>query len=121
MDQIAGVYEIAIKVRDLEASEAFYVGTLGLAPGRREEGRRWHFLWVGGRSGMLVLQEEAGEWPLQHFAFTVAADELDEAVQRLRERGVEVSDPIVHDWMNARSAYFLDPDGNQLEFCSPLC
>jgi len=45
---------------------------------------------------------------------------LDEQPQ-LIDAGFNASDPIVHDWMNARSAYFLDPDGNQLEFCSPLC
>jgi catechol 2,3-dioxygenase-like lactoylglutathione lyase family enzyme len=68
---------------------------------------------------MIVLHQEAGEWPQQHFAFTVSLEHLDAAVASLREQGVEVTEPITHDWMNARSAYFEDPDGNALEFCAP--
>ena len=120
MVEIKGVFEIAIRVRDLEKSEAFYCEVLGLQSGLREEDRRWHFLWAGDRGGMVVLQEDRGDWPLQHFAFSVPPDELDKAIANLRERGVTVSDPVTHDWMPARSAYFVDPDGNQLEFCAPL-
>ena len=120
MLEIKGVFEVAIRVRDLEASEAFYLDVLGLEPGLRQDERRWHFLWLPDRSGMIVLQEEAGDWPLQHFAFTVDAADLDKASQTLRERGVAVTDAVTHDWMNARSAYFVDPDGHQLEFCAPL-
>ena len=119
MEHISGVYEIAIKVRNLEKSDAFYCGVLGLESGLRQDERGWHFLWVGARSGMIVLQEDRGEWPLQHFAFRVAPERLDDAVASLRELGITVSEPITHDWMNARSAYFEDPDGNQLEFCAP--
>jgi hypothetical protein len=27
---------------------------------------------------------------------------------------------MVHDWMPARSVYFADPDGHDLELCAPL-
>ncbi len=120
MLEIKGVFEVAIRVRNLEASEAFYLGVLGLEPGLRQEERRWHFLWLRGRSGMIVLQEEAGDWPLQHFAFTVDDAEIESAAKRLREQGVEVQGPVTHDWMPARSVYFEDPDGHALELCAPL-
>jgi catechol 2,3-dioxygenase-like lactoylglutathione lyase family enzyme len=79
VEQIVGIYEIAIQVKDLEQAEGFYCNTLGLASGLRQDDRRWHFLWVGGRSGMVVLQEDTGEWPLQHFAFSVSPAALDAA------------------------------------------
>ena len=120
MVEIKGIFEVALRVADLAASEAFYCGVLGLESGLRQDERKWHFLWLRDRSGMVVLQEEPGEWPLQHFAFTLGAADLDKAAQTLRERGVAVTDPVTHDWMNARSVYFVDPDGHQLEFCAPL-
>ncbi len=119
MVAIRGVFEVAIRVKDLVRAEKFYLDVLGLEPGLRDETRNWHFLWVGGRSGMLVLQEDRGDWPLQHFAFSVDAAELDRAAKLLTERGVEVSGPVTHEWMGARSLYFSDPDGHDLELCAP--
>ena len=117
---IRGIYEVAIPVRDLERAEAFYLGVLGLESGLRQEDRRWHFLRAGGQGGMLVLQEAADGFPTLHYAFTVRDDELDAATARLRESGVEATEPVTHDWMPARSVYFRDPDGHELELCAPL-
>ena len=64
---------------------------------------------------MIVLQQDTGEWPIQHFAFTVDEADIEQAAQMLRERGVEVEGPVIHDWMSAKSIYFGDPDGNNLE------
>lgn len=120
MIPISGVYEVAIRVKDLPRAEAFYREVLGLEEGLRAEGRNMLFLRAGGQAGMVVLQEDKGDWPTQHFAFAVDAAELDRAVAQLRERGVEVSDPVLHEWMPARSAYFSDPDGHALELCAPV-
>jgi len=117
---IRGVYEIAIRVKDLARAEPFYMEVLGLKSGLRDEPRNWHFLWVGGARGMVVLQEDSGEWPTQHFAFTVSESELERAKGVLEEHGVETQGPVTHDWMQARSLYFADPDGHQLELCAPL-
>jgi catechol 2,3-dioxygenase-like lactoylglutathione lyase family enzyme len=54
-----------------------------------------------------------------HFAFDVAPDDLEAAVARVRDAGVDVYGAVELDWMNARSYYFYDPDGNLLEFWSP--
>jgi len=116
---IRGVYEIAIRVKDLARSEAFYTGTLGLTEGIRDTRRNWLFLRAGGNAGMIVLQEDKGEWPTQHFAFTVAEADLEQAAKALTERGVAVSAPSFHEWMPATSIYFDDPDGHSLEFCAP--
>lgn len=116
--QISGLYEVAIKVRDVARAEAFYREVLGFEVGLRLPERRWVFLRVGA-GGMVVLQEDGGNWPQQHFAFTVADGEIDRAHAELRRLGVATEGPMTHDWMPARSLYFADPDGHDLELCAP--
>jgi lactoylglutathione lyase len=120
MTEIAGIYEVAIRVRDMERARTFYMDTLGLEFGLEHPSKPWIFLRAGGQRGMLVLQAEGPDFPSQHYAFTVPDAELDEAVAALRAKGVKVTDPVTIDWMPARSAYFSDPDGHALEFCAPL-
>jgi catechol 2,3-dioxygenase-like lactoylglutathione lyase family enzyme len=120
MIPIRGVYEVAIRVHDLQRAEAFYRNVLGLTEGLRDEKRPWVFLWAGGPAGMIVLQEDKGAWPTQHVAFTVADADLTRATEALQAHGVAVRGPIFHAWMPARSVYFSDPDGHALELCAPL-
>ncbi len=119
MSVIRGVCEVAVRVKDLARSEAFYRGILGLEEGLRDERRPWLFLRAGGEGGMVVLQEDKGEWPTQHFAFTVEEPDIERAADALRKLGVAVSEPVSHAWMPATSVYFEDPDGHSLEFCAP--
>jgi lactoylglutathione lyase len=112
---LKGLYEIALKVKDLSRAEAFYKDVLGLQEGLRDDTQRRVFLYVGGNAGMVVLQEDQGEWPKQHFAFTVRESDLEHATSELKDRGVTVSAPLHHQWMNATSVYFEDPDGHDLE------
>lgn len=119
MIEVLGVYEVAIRVRDLEKAEAFYREVLGLPLGLKLDARRMTFLRAG-PAGMVVLQEDHGPWPQQHFALAVADADFDRAVEHLASHGVKVDGPVVHDWMQARSAYFTDPDGHDLELCAPL-
>jgi lactoylglutathione lyase len=115
MLDIRGVFEIAIRVQDLARAEAFYIELLGLEPGLKDERRNWHFLWVGGRGGMVVLQEVPGDWPRQHFAFGVARSEIERAAKVFAERGIATQGPMHHEWMGGTSLYFSDPDGHELE------
>ena len=119
MIQIQGVYEVAVRVRDLARAEPFYREVLGLEVGLRDEKRRWLFLRAGGKAGMIVLQEDGADGPLQHFAFTVQEAEIERAAERLREKGIACA-AMVHDWIPAKSLYFTDPDGHDLELCAPL-
>jgi catechol-2,3-dioxygenase len=51
-----------------------------------------------------------------HFAFEAGSEAgLDEMRNALIARGVEVTDVVDHDW--AKSIYFQDPNGVQLEYC----
>lgn len=119
MMPIRGLYEIAIRVKNLPAAEEFYREILDLQIGIRDDSRNWLFLRAGGNAGMIVLQEDKGEWPVQHFAFTVDEADIERAARLLRDRGVEVEGPHFHEWMPATSIYFADPDGHQLELCAP--
>ena len=112
---IKGLYEIAIRVKDLARAEAFYKDVLGLQEGLRDERRNWLFLYAGGNAGMVVLQEDKSEWPKQHFAFTVNESDIKAAATLLKDKGVVVSEPVYHEWMNSVSLYFDDPDGHALE------
>jgi catechol 2,3-dioxygenase-like lactoylglutathione lyase family enzyme len=68
---------------------------------------------------MIVLQEDKGEWPPRHFAFTVRDADLDPAAAALQGRGIAVTGPMTHAWIPARSIYFADPDGHDVELCAP--
>jgi catechol 2,3-dioxygenase-like lactoylglutathione lyase family enzyme len=117
---IRGLYEVAIRVKELARAESFYREILGLEVGLRDEKRNWLFLRAGGQAGMIVLQEDENEWPIQHLAFTVAEADIERAAAMLREKDVAVQGPVFHQWMPARSIYFTDPDGHDLELCAPV-
>ena len=116
--KIDGVFEVALKVKDLDVSSKFYQEVLGFKKGLYDERRRWLFLWVGNNNGMVVLQEDKGSWPRQHFAFRVEEAELNGLKDYLESRNITVEGPVSLDWMNAVSVYFPDPDGHDLEFCA---
>jgi catechol-2,3-dioxygenase len=59
-------------------------------------------------------------WPTQHFAFTVEEVDIERAATLLRSRGIAIQGPVYHVWMPAKSVYFADPDGHELELCAPL-
>ena len=112
---IRGIYEVAIRVKDLSKAEIFYREILGLEIGIRDEQRKSLFLRAGGQNGMIVLQEDKGEWPKQHFAFTINETDIERAAALLRDRGIDVNGPVFHKWMPGKSIYFSDPDGHALE------
>jgi catechol-2,3-dioxygenase len=118
MFPITGVYEVAIRVKDLATAEAFYCNVLELEVGIRDETRNWLFLRAGGQAGMIVLQEDKGAWPTQHFAFTIQPADIERSMELLQERGVAVEGPHFHAWMSSTSIYFSDPDGHALELCA---
>jgi catechol 2,3-dioxygenase-like lactoylglutathione lyase family enzyme len=127
-----GLSELVLIVEDVRKAADFYEHVVGLQPEDRT-GEEWAWFWAGKpgeaqrvalHKGSLLFEEhspfpEGHRFGTVHFAFDVAREDLDGAVERVRSAGVEVYGPVELDWMNAQSYYFYDPDGNLLEFWSP--
>jgi lactoylglutathione lyase len=122
------LYETHIEVSDIERSINFYKN-LGLEFAKQFD--RCAFFWIGDKSREQML----GLWPVKerpvstsHFAFGVDLEFLENSISWLEEHGMKASksfgrdpiEPIVHSWVPAASVYFLDPDGNELEFLALL-
>ncbi len=81
---IRGIYEVVVRVADLDRAQDFYCSTLGLDPGLIVDERGMRFLRAG-NGGMLVLQRADGEFPQQHFAFTIEEGDIEKSLARLTE------------------------------------
>jgi catechol 2,3-dioxygenase len=110
-------------VTDLERSEKFYTGVLGMPVCARfdEQGMKMTFFSLGNHHNPAIMQvsgeDNAGGHQavgLHHVAFRIgdSIDELIEAKAHLDAAGI-ASDPIDHEV--TKSLYFSDPDGNTLE------
>jgi catechol 2,3-dioxygenase-like lactoylglutathione lyase family enzyme len=120
MVQARGVHEVAIRVRDLARSEAFYRSLLGAATGARDEDHHRVFLGAAGRRAMIVLQEDKGDWRAQRHKFAVGERDIDRAAALLRELGITARGPVIDERGTRKSLHVDDPDGNSLDFYAPL-
>ncbi|MFO0685466.1 MAG: VOC family protein [Sandaracinus sp.] len=109
------VHHLAVKVRDLDRAEAFYVGVLGLTITRRhvdERGRPRSF-WVAIGTGFLAIEraeraepvraDDTPGWHCIALAIPIEAREAWRA--RLAEKGF----PVLHE--TAYTLYVRDPEG----------
>lgn len=119
---ITKIKETCIYVTDLKRTKDFYTHIIGLPMISMVENR--HVFFRAGTSVLLcfiaerTLQDAAmpphGAKGAIHFAFEVARDDYETALQKLKGAGV----PILHEheWKGGlRSFYFHDPDLNLLE------
>jgi catechol 2,3-dioxygenase-like lactoylglutathione lyase family enzyme len=124
---------VSIRVRDLDAMHKFYEEVVGL------EVLRWDESFVffkvaegyGGHTQNLALFEASERWLLEtkseqlspaettlhHIALNVALEDFESEKVRLESLGLKVN-ATVHEWLQVRSLYFPDPEGNLLEFVS---
>ena len=149
---------MALVCRDMERTVAFYTKVLGMTLKKGFDlgnGYGQHFFFdMGGGSelgffwfrdapeaqpgiaspGNLVGSGEgtisSAHGSMNHVAFHVPAEAIDDYVGRLRDAGVECSEVMnhddsewgvardVHDGVFVRSVYFRDPDGILLEFAA---
>ncbi|BBU57835.1 bleomycin resistance protein [Mameliella alba] len=128
---LTGVLEAAIYVDDLDATEEFYGGILGLEKIIRVEGR--HVFFRCGASVVLAFIAEATEQPPKagalpvpphgargpgHLCFSVPGTDLDAMVARLTDNGIGIESDF--NWPHGpRSVYVRDPAGNSVEFADP--
>jgi len=136
-----GFSHVGLSTLDLDKTRDFYVNVLGFKAVRsdtipiREGGQIRHIFFDTGRDQLIAFMEARGvpgipaEYDaginrglgvpsaFYHFAFeagSVAA--LGDKRRELIAKGVKVTEVVDHDW--AKSIYFKDPNGIQLEFCA---
>ena len=115
---------VVLKVRDLDRSEAFFTGVVGLVVTGRMPGRMVFFavpgnedshdlaIWKVGPDAAGPMARQVG---LFHVAWQVERpEELEPLYRALVARGVTVHGTTDHG--ANESVYFEDPDGNMLEF-----
>jgi glyoxylase I family protein len=135
-----GFSHIGLSTLDLDRTRDFYEHVLGFKPVRcdvlkvKEGGQIRHIFFDTGHDQLLAFMEARGvpgvpaEYDaginrglgvpsvFYHFAFEAGSEAgLDEKRHALLARGIDVSEVVDHDW--AKSIYFKDPNGIQLEFC----
>ncbi|MEH7491370.1 SMU1112c/YaeR family gloxylase I-like metalloprotein [Neobacillus niacini] len=119
------IHHIAVICSNYKVSKDFYVRVLGLTPIRevyREERDSYKLdLEVNGQYQIELFSfpnpparvnspEAAG---LRHLAFEV--DNIEEAVQQLKDMKVEVEDIRIDPWTQKKFTFFADPDGLPIE------
>lgn len=127
-----GLCEIVLVVEDVARSAAFYRDAIRLIP-QTEPNEAWAWFWAGEpgvasrlalHKGKLLFEEHSPRKDLPmgarfggatHFALRVDIGRLGECAAHLRGMGVEVHGPVELEWMNAKSIYCYDPDGNLVE------
>jgi catechol 2,3-dioxygenase-like lactoylglutathione lyase family enzyme len=135
-----GFSHIGLSTLDLDRTRDFYERVLGFKAVRcdilkvKEGGQIRHIFFDTGHDQLIAFMEASGvpgipaEYDaginrglgvpgvFYHFAFEAGSEAaLDEKRHELLAKGVQVTEVVDHDW--AKSIYFKDPNGLQLEFC----
>jgi catechol 2,3-dioxygenase-like lactoylglutathione lyase family enzyme len=135
-----GFSHIGLSTLDLDKTRDFYENVLGFRAARcdtikvKEGGQIRHIFFDTGRDQLMAFME-AKEVPgipavydaginqglgvpsvFYHFAFEAGSEAgLEEKRAELSAKGIDVTEVVDHDW--AKSIYFKDPNGLQLEYC----
>ena len=125
------MHHIGVEVRDIERSEAFYVGLLGFSKVAEfrlgDGGRQLVFLDLDGVSVELLsapgneafLEPPEKQCGYKHLALLTA--DVDGDIARLREAGATIRmEPTSIATVNARIAFAEDPDGIPVELWQDL-
>lgn len=120
--QISRIKETCIYVSELDQTERFYHGQLGLPVISKVQGR--HIFFRAGESVLLCFiasqTEKESELPPHgahgsiHFAFEVPKGAYAHTLQTIQQKEIAILHE--HTWKDGlRSFYFSDPDGNLVE------
>ena len=135
-----GFSHLGLSTLDLDTTREFYENVLGFTAVRcdiikvKEGGQIRHIFFDTGRDQLIAFMEARGvpgvpaEYDagitrglgvpsaFYHFAFEAGSEAgLEEKRNELIAKGIDVTEVVDHDW--AKSIYFKDPNGIQLEFC----
>ena len=129
--RVSGILETALYVADPAVTASFYRRVFGF--GALLESDRLVALDVAGKSVLLLFRRGATGEPFDtgggvipphagvpptHFAFAIAAEDVEGWTAKLEAEGVAVESVVT--WpRGARSVYFRDPDGNLAELITP--
>jgi catechol-2,3-dioxygenase len=124
--KIKALGEIALRVNDLDAMQAFYENVIGLELMRRFPDAAFFKVAEGyaGHTQILALFDRssdsgysglsAANTTLDHIAFTIAREDFESERTRLEALGCKLTFAN-HDWVHWRSLYVHDPEGNNVE------
>jgi len=115
---VTGVNELVLEVADLEASEGFYSGVLGLPVVDRWPDREAIWVMAGERTRIGLWRPQVGLFGSRggrhvHFAMHIGEADYEAAVERLRSRGMKLEETVFEG--AGRSVYVEDPDGHLVE------
>ena len=135
-----GFSHLGLSTLDLDKTRDFYENVMGFKPvicdtiKVKEGGQIRHIFFDTGRDQLIAFMEPRGVpgIPVEydaginrglgvpsafyHFAFEAGSvATLEEKRKELLGKGVDVTDVVDHGW--AKSIYFKDPNGIQLEYC----
>lgn len=123
---IAGLGEIALRVSDLDEMTAFYRDTIGLSVLGEFDTSTFFDIAPGvdGHTQILALfdrSEESDYTPpdvarttVDHVALGIPLGAFEGEVERLESCGLDVR-TTTHGWVQWRSLYVTDPEGNTVE------
>lgn len=123
---VRGLGEIALRTEQLDAMCDFYENAIRLPVLDRGETSAFFELaeGYGGHTQVLALFDRTGgdryeatsaaRTTVDHVAFEIDRADYDAEKERLESLGYEV-DTATHEWVQWRSLYVGDPDGNRVE------
>jgi catechol 2,3-dioxygenase-like lactoylglutathione lyase family enzyme len=105
---------IGVNVRSRDSASAFYGGTLGLRRNPRAADA-WPEFEVQNVGLVLSTPEQRGEHEHRAaYGIALRVDDVQQSMNRLRDRGVKFEFPEPYDSGVCHMAFFRDPDGNSL-------
>lgn len=129
---VAGLAEVVLWVRDMEAALHFYRDLFGLGvisppelpnkflkAGEGADGVPEMIVLVPHPDSSSAFPREKAKRVLHHLAFRVAASEYDKLRERFAAAGLEVRGGIHPVLKGVRTFYVDDPDGNECECIAP--
>ena len=121
MIEIGFLDHVAIRVKDIKASAAWYQQVLGLKKYQLPEWGDFPIFLLAGKSGVALFPARSSDKEMDpssknvkidHFAFNVDKENFEKAERRYTELGLEFS---FQDHHYFHSIYTRDPDGHVVE------
>lgn len=119
--EIAFLDHVAIRVRDLDVSAAWYKNVLGLKKYQLPEWGEFPIFMLSGKSGIAlfpantedpIFNSHSKNVKIDHFAFNVTRENFEKAKKRYEALGLQFS---IQDHIYFDSIYTKDPDGHTVE------